>query len=565
MTVSEASPRDEARTEEGPASGGRPPERGATGSPSEPSPMKRRKRAGRHFASPPEDHRSVHRILFTGALWNNLSSLVPLAITTVVTPYLIHGFGVAAWGLLALVNSIRVFFGPLGGGLGGAMGRYFALYAGRDDRVKTTQALVTIGSFLAVLGVVITAASWWVAPLLMTVFGVHGGLKPEGIFLLRTVGILVATSYIHNLFNAVVNARQRYAFTNTLTIVTFAAGSFGSVLCVMTGAGLKGIALVYVGQQVIASAATVPKAMRYMSRRGLCFLQKAEVKEILHFAGSMQLMGVIALVNNEVDSLVVGALFHLRALAFYNAGSTVSGGVRNAAYNLMFPFGTHMTQTFAREGHAGTVGTFERLQRAWVIVTTGISVVGIGASYFAVVEWLGPQFRVGGEVAAVALGGDLVNLWTGVLTQYLASVGRPDIEARYATMAMAVNVFAMAALVVLGPVGIAAGGATAAIASSFFLLRVARKRYSAQVASFLRDVPVLPGLVGLVVTVVLEVVAEPYAPTGALGLLFAGVPALCGLVCYGFAVLGRRTGTFMRALARPPLQLAKLSDVAFFQ
>jgi O-antigen/teichoic acid export membrane protein len=231
----------------------------------------------------------------------------------------------------------------------------------------------------------------------------------------------------------------------------------------------------------------------------------------------------------------------------------------------MFPFGTHMTQTFAREGHAGTVGTFERLQRAYVIVITGMSVVGIGASYFAVVEWLGPQFRVGGEVAAVALGGDLVNLWTGVLTQYLASVGRPDIEARYATMAMAVNVFAMAALVVLGPVGIAAGGATAAIASSFFLLRVARKRYSAQVASFLRDVPVLPGLVGLVVTVVLEVVAEPYAPTGALGLLFAGVPALCGLVCYGFAVLGRRTGTFMRALARPPLQLAKLADVAFFQ
>lgn len=520
-------------------------------------------RAGRHFAGG-EDRRSVHRILFTGAMWNNLSSLVPLAITTVVTPYLIHGFGVAAWGLLALVNSIRVFFGPFGGGLGGTMGRYFALYAGRDDRVKTTQAFITIGGFLVVLGGIATAVSWWAAPPLMAVFSVHGRLEPEGIFLLRTVGVLVAASFVHNLFSAVVNARQRYAFTNTLTIVTFAAGSFGSVLCVMTGAGLKGVGIVYVGQQVIASAFTVPKALRYMSRRGLRLLPWPEVKEILHFSGSMQLMGVIALVNNEVGSLLVGGVFHLRALAFYNAGSTVSSGVRNMAYNLLVPFGTHLTHTFARDGHEGTAEAFERLQRAWVVVTTGISAVGIGASYFAVVEWLGPGFRVGGMVAAVALGGDLVNLWTGVLTQYLAAVGRPDVEARYATLAMVVNVAGTASLLELGPVGVAGGGAVAAIVASLFLLRVARRRYDARVASFLRDVPVLPAFVGFAVTLVLEVVARPYAPSGALGLLFSGLPALCGIVAYWFAVLGRRSGAFVRALAHPPLQLARLADLAFF-
>ena len=518
---------------------------------------------GGHFAGP-GDRRSVHRILLTGAIWNNLSSLIPLAISTVVTPYLIHGFGVAGWGLLALVNSIRVFFGPFGGGLGGTMGRYFALYAGRDDRVKTTQAFATIGGFLVVLGGVVTAASWWAAPPLMAVFGVHGRLEPQGIFLLRTVGALVAVSFIHNLFSAVVNARQRYAFTNTLTIVTFAAGSLGSVLCVMTGAGLKGVGIVYVGQQVIASGLTVPKALRYMSRRGLGLLPWPEVKEILHFSGSMQLMGVIALVNNEVGSLLVGGMFHLRALAFYNAGSTVSSGARNMAYNLMVPLGTHLTHTFAREGQQGTGEAFARLQRAWVIVTTGISAVGIGASYFAVVEWLGPGFRVGGVVAAVALGGDLVNLWTGVLTQYLAAVGRPDVEARYATVAMVVNVACTASLLELGPVGVAGGGAVAAIVASFFLLRVARKRYNPRVPSFLKEVPVLPALAGFAVTLGLEVVARPYAPSGALGLVFSGLPALCGIVAYWFAVLGRRSGAFVRALAHPRLHLARLADLAFF-
>jgi len=415
-----------------------------------------------------------------------------------------------------------------------------------------------------VLGALVTLVSWWTAPLLMGVFGVHGHLRPEGVFLLRTVGILVAVSFLHNLFNAVVNARQRYAFTNTLTIVTFTAGSIGSVLCVQTGAGLRGIGLVYIGQQVIASSATIPKALKYMSSRGLRLLPRAELKEIVHFSASIQLMGIISLVNNEVGSLLVGGFFHLRALAYYNGGSTVSSGLRNLTYNLLGPFGTHLTHMFARGGHEGTVDTFERLQRAWVIVTTGISAVGIGASYFAVVEWLGPQFRVGGEVAAVALGGDLVNLWTGVLTQYLAAVGRPDIEARYASFAMVVNIAATAGFVAFGPVGVAGGGAVAAIVASFYLLRVAKRRYSAEVASFLKDVPVLPAAVALVATVVLERLAQPYAPVGALGLLFSCLPAAAGIGVYGLAILGRRSGAFVRALAHPPFQLAKLAELAFF-
>jgi O-antigen/teichoic acid export membrane protein len=398
----------------------------------------------------------------------------------------------------------------------------------------------------------------------MGIFGVAGGLKPEGIFLLRTLGILVGAGFLHNLFNAVINARQRYAFTNTLTLVTFSAGAVGLVLCVKTGAGLRGVALVSVGQQVIASAATVPLALRYLTRKGLRFLPMSEIKEIARYSSSVQLMGIIGLVNNEVGGLLVGGIFRLRAMAFFNAGSTLALQLRNLTYNLLGPLGTHLTHTFATVGHEGTAGPFERFQRVWVIITTGISVAGLGASYFAIVEWLGPQFRLGGEVAAVAMVGDLVNLWTGVLTQYLAAVGRPDIEARYAVIAMLLNVGATAALVVFGPLGVAGGGAFAVILASLYLLRIVRKRYRIQTVSFLNAVPVLPAIISLVVTVVLEKVGQPYAPRGALGLLFSGLPALVGLLVYGFAILGRRSGAFLRVLVHPPLEVSKLAELAFF-
>lgn len=508
--------------------------------------------------------RSILRILITGALWNNLSSIVPLGITIVLNPYLIHGFGIERWGLLALAQSISVFLGPLGGGLGGTMGRYFALYAGRDDRVKTTETLLTMSGFLVVLAAVVTLIAWWAAPPLMGVFRVRGSLEPEGIFLLRTLGILVGAGFLHNLFNAVINARQRYAFTNTLSIVVFSAGAIGLVLCVKTGAGLRGVALVYVGQQIIASAGTVPLAIKYLSREGLRFLPIAEIKEIARYSSSVQLMGVIALVNNQVGSLLVGGVFRLRAMAFYNTGSTLALQLRILTYNVLGPLGTHLTHTFATGGHEGTARPFERLQRAWVVMTTGISTVGLGASYFAIVEWLGPQFSLGGEVAAVAMAGNLVNLWTGVLTQYLAAVGRPDVEARYGAYAMAVNLAATAALVALGPLGVATGGAIASIVASLYLLRVVRRRYRAQTVSFLNEVPVLPGMIALLVTVALEKVAQPFAPQGAVGLLYSGLPAIVGLLAYGFAVLGRRTGAFLAALLHAPIELSKLVELALF-
>ena len=357
--------------------------------------------------------RSITRILVAGAVWNNLGSFVPVVISIVLTPYLIHGFGIERWGLLALVQSMSVFFGPLGGGLGGTMVRYFALYAGRDDRVKTTETLITVSALLVLLGTVATFVVWWAAPLLLGAFGVHGSLKPEGVFMLRTLGLLVTASFFHNLFSAVVNARQRYAFTSALTVATSLAGTVGLVLCVRTGAGLRGVALVYVGQQVIASAATVPLALRYLTSAGLRFLTKPEIKEIARYSVSVQLMGIIGLVNTQVGSLLVGGIFRLRAMAYFNAGSTLSTGLRNMTFNLLGPLGTHLTHQFATEGHEGTAAPFERLQQAWVIISTGMSIVGVGAAYFAVVEWLGPQFKVGGEVATVSMAGDLVNLWNG--------------------------------------------------------------------------------------------------------------------------------------------------------
>jgi hypothetical protein len=75
---------------------------------------------------------------------------------------------------------------------------------------------------------------------------------------------------------------------------------------------------------------------------------------------------------------------------------------------------------------------------------------------------------------------------------------------------------------------------------------------------------VFAALVGSVVTASLEKLLQPYAPQGPAGLLFSGALALAGLVAYGFAVLGRRSSTFLRTLLRLPVDLPRLAELAFF-
>jgi O-antigen/teichoic acid export membrane protein len=502
-------------------------------------------------------------VMVTGALWNNLSSVIPIGVNIFMTPFLIHGFGVQRWGLLALVGSISLFLGPLGGGLGGALGRYFALYAAKDDKTKTTQTLLTMSGLLLVLGLVATALSWWLAAPVMSLFHVNGGLRPQGVFLLRTLGILVMIGFLHNAFASVINARQRYAFTNTITIVVFGAGSLGLIVCVEIHAGLQGVAFVYIAQQVLASAFTLPIAFRYLSRQGLGFLSWHEVKEIARYAASIQLTGLIGIVNSEIDSLLIGGFFRLKAVAFYNAGTNLTAEIRNLTFNLLGPLGIHLTRTFADAGDDGTVGTFERLQRAWVIMSTGISVVALGSVYFMIVVWLGPQFSLGGEIAVLAMAGNLVNLWTGALTQYLAAVGRPDVEVRYAVIAMVTNVAATFALLVLGPLGVTGAGTTAAIFASLILVKIARRFYRSDITNFLRDVPILPSVLACAFTVGAEAIMRPHLPQGAFGLLLTGIPALGGGIVYGAAVLGKRSPAFLSVLVHRPFNISRLAELAF--
>ena len=472
-----------------------------------------------------------------------------MAVNLVLTPYLIHGLGIDQYGLYALAATITIFLSSFDGGIGATAPRFFALYAGTDDRRTTTRMLCTLGVVIVVAGGVVSAADWVLSPWLASILHMSNAYRPEAVFLLRTFGVLITVSLLHSLFVAVLQARQRFALTSRAVMFSYLAWAAGLALTVRAHEGLRGVALSLVAEQVLATVLIVPSALRYLDLPSVGFQPFADVRHFFAYAARVQTNGIAALVNMELDALVIGAILPIRNVGLYNAGANVSTQLRYAATSVMPPLGNHLATLFGRSGEAATQAEMVRLQRLWVIGISGWCAAGLGASYFAVTAWLGPQFRISALVCLILLGGHSINLLTGMMTSYAGAIGKPGIETRYGVVGMVLNVALTVPLAFVGVLGVVTATAVGSIISSIYLLRVVHTRLSPEIPSFFADVPLLRSVLCAAVTCGLELLVRGVA-RGPVGLLVCALPALAGLTCYAVAVLGpRRSIRLLRAVA----------------
>ncbi len=491
-----------------------------------------------------------------GFSWGTVGQLTGVAGNLVLTPYIIRGFGVERYGIFVLVVTLTGTLTSFDGGVMGAAARYFAVYAGTDDRKSTTRLLVTFCVILTGLGIAISIAAWFLSPVVVGFLNMAAVWRPQAIFLFRTLGILVTTLFIHTLFQQILNSRQRWAWTTFASLATYLLYVIGFVVVIETGRGLRGVAFVFVGQQVLASALVIPVALRYLDRRGIGLLPWSKLRAIMSFSGKLQLNNVAALVVTEVDSLVIGGALSVRALGIYSPGANFANQLSSVAANALVPASVHLGNVYGTDGEERTFREFKRLQRMWVVAVTGWTMVAMAAAYFGIVAWLGPRFQLAGWICIVLTAGAAMPLVTGLIGSYITAIGKAGAFARYGLVSMVVNVALTVPMVLLGTLGVVAATAIGQLIAAVYMLRHVRRSVRSDLPNPLRYVPLLRGAVAAALTLGLEVLIKPYLRVGPLGLLAAGVPALLGLGAFSVLVLG--PGRALRILARPRSALSEL-------
>lgn len=492
--------------------------------------------------APPEPpQRSMVSMVLRGGTWQSIAQFTPLFVNLVLTPYVIHGLGVTRYGLYILVNTIAGFLGSFDGGIGASAQRFFAVYAGSDDRVGTTRLLTTLSGIVLSIGGLLFCVLFFGVPAGLDLFTIPPDLRPEAVFLLRTMAVIVGFGLFRGLFSAVLNSRQRYMITALTNIGSYVIYVVGVILTVQHGWGLRGIAITFVAQASFAAFSIVPNACRYLTRAGLSVLPRSEIGRFFQYAWKVQVVGLMGIINLQADALTIGAVLPVRQVGVYGAGANFAMQLRNIPTNVLSPIQAILGRSFGRAGTVGAHPDFVRLQRLWVRGCTGWIVVALGAVYFAVLSWLGPEFRLGAVVAVILLAGHLVNLWTGVLVVWVQVIGKPELEARYGVLGVLLNVPLTVALIFpFGVLGVVAATTTAQIACSLYLLRITKSQVVPTPPPFIRDIPVLAALAAIATTVLLELLAFPHAPEGAAGLAYTALVASPGVLVYASLTWGPR-------------------------
>ena len=435
-----------------------------------------------------------------GAAWravkNSAYAIVeyawPIALSIVVTPYIVRGLGTSAYGVLAIAAVTLGFFGLLDLGIGGAAVRAVSQNLGRGDGEAAAKVLGTVVTAYLVIGAIGAAVIALATPVLVSrVLSVPPDLQPAATatFYISAAGFPVAL--ILGAFASLPKAAQRFDLSTRVAVVFSTIGPLVTVATVARGFGLPGVALASLLLNCIAAVAY------YRVGRGLLNggklrlgLDLTVLRGLAGFGGWFLAASVGVLILYSLDKILVGSLVSVAAVTFYVVPGNLANriqGLMGAASQIVFPTSSAILA-------AGNRDQLLRLYRdgTRLLFLLGAS-FGVPMAVFAgpfLRYWMGPEFADRSTVPMMLLVGTYVCLgMTGVVWGLSFGAGKPRINAFFAIGMGIADIVLF--LLLVGPyqiVGAAAAYLTsAAIGAPLFICCVERLVMGLSGLEFLRQ------------------------------------------------------------------------------
>ncbi len=482
------------------------------------------------------------KTLLKGTTWQALGQFLPLIINLALTPYIIEGLGAEIYGIFLLINTIQLFMSSFDGGIGPSASRYFTLYAGRADAAATTRLLVTLLTIVLGTTTVVFGFFFLATPAIIDFFPVTRP-DPEGAaFLLRTMVVLVAMAQIRGLFAYVLFAEHKFAITTTTGLAGHVIYVIGLVWTIEGNHGLKGIALTFIVQQLMATLAIIPAALKHLSRSGVGLLARPDLKEFFGYSWKVQFSSLLDMVSLQGDMLIVSKFAAVQQPQF-GPGANFAQQLRMVPMNAFSPVQAMLGRSVGGKGEAAAVADFARIQRLWVLGVVGWVAVGAPAAYYGVTHWVKMGSSLPGLVSAVLLVGHLFYLIGIIQILWCLAVGRSDLELKYGLIATGLNLSLTLLLVIpYGVVGTIVATVVAQLVASIALTLMMRRSLPHRAPSPWRQIPydvaALAASISYLCVYGAQMLVGNVVPTGPFALLLCGLAAAPAACVYAVLVIG---------------------------
>ena len=402
-----------------------------------------------------------------------LSIFVDGVLGLLLLPFNVSHLGPAAYGLWALTASVTWFFNVIDLGYGGAVPKFVAQYRAWRDQRALNEILSTIGLVFTGLGVICFFATAVIAWQVGNLFNIEPEQVRTARQVLLIVGAYLSIRFAFAIFGSVVYGFQRYYLNNAVSMGVSLTVAAVNLAILSAGYGLVHLVAATTAVRLLSLGLFTWNAYRVFPglRVRPSLFRAARLREVTGFSIYMLVLDWSAKLNYSSDTIVIGAMLNMTAVAVWTVGQRLSQFAQHLTNQLndaLFP--VVVDSDAARRQ--------DRLQ-AILIQGTKLSLalgapLCLGVIMLAeplILSWVGPDFSASILPTQILIAVVLVRVSTASANLILKGAGEHKLLAATNATTAIVNIVLTVALIgPLGLVGVAIGTFTPITAAAVFVL-----------------------------------------------------------------------------------------------
>jgi O-antigen/teichoic acid export membrane protein len=407
-----------------------------------------------------------------GSTW--VVTVVGIAATYVLTPFVIHTLGQEGYGTWTLITSMTGFISLLAMGVPMACVRYLAQHVAERDPRKVNEAIGSCAGLYLILGALAILVGAVLTGLFLAFYDLPSSMHDEARLAFGIMVVTVSAGFIGFLPEGIMFAHHDFVLRNLIRVGGVLLRLALTVGLLALDASLVLLAIVQLSCLAFDFGVSWWFIRhRYPSIRiSLADFNLPMVRRIFSFSIFVLLLHAGARLSFEADALVIGAFLDVRSIPFYTVANSLIVYLMEfiiAIAAVVAPMATKLS----------TEGRSEELREIflkWSKVALSLSIM---AGLFLIVLgpkfigwWIDPSFEgPSGEVLQILTISSLVFLPVrGVALPILMGLGKPKVPTIAFVVAGVLNVALSIALI--GPLGLAGVALGTAIPNMAFAIIV---------------------------------------------------------------------------------------------
>lgn len=451
---------------------------------------------------------------------NVSSNWVALATNVLVgiflSPFILHRLGDAAFGIWVLIFSITGYYGLFDLGIRSSVVRYVSKAKASGDLNYASKVISTslfsytcIGAFTFLITVL---ASVYVNK----VFHVEAPFQSAARLLLLMVGSAVSLGFPLGVSSGVLEGLQKFDVLSGTNIASTLVRAALIVVALHRGHGLLMAAFITVTLPLLTSVVRTAVAARLLPvPLGMKYVDRATVREMAGYSGTMMIMIVSARLRFKSDSIIIGTFLSSVAITYFNIGSRIvdyAGEVVESLAQIFVPMSSH----------SHTLGDMDRLRKIFVagnrfcaLTIFPICAILIILGRSVIEAWVGQRYVAQSyPVLLILLISTTLILAQAASGRVLLGMGRHGTWAMVTLIEGIVNIVLSVLLVrPYGIVGDAIGTAAPLAATAiFFLPWHLCRQLQIRMSMYLREAYLLPLMVCAPMVIALLLMKQWFVP-----------------------------------------------------